>query len=126
MQRAAAPLPRRYRHLTAVFLQYPHRSLIQARERHIRDASRHQRHAIPPFALGRKRFADLAEEEWRLRGREKLFQPPKFPQQLPQTGAAHQFLQTAGLVQIRAGPGGRHQTRRLQQFSKNELPHRPR
>ena len=69
VQRAAAALSGGHNHLAAVLLQHAHRGLVQPRERDIGDAARHQRHAVAPLAFGGKRLADLAEEEWRLRGR---------------------------------------------------------
>ena len=113
VQRAAAALPGGHDDLAAVLLQHADRRFVQARERHVGDASRHQGHAVPALPLGGKRAADLAEEEGRIGGWRELFEIAQASQQFEEAHAADQRLHPARLVEVQHGAGNRSSWRAI-------------
>ena len=125
VQRAAAGLGRGDHDFATILLKHPYCRLIQPRERNIRDATRHHRHPIFPFALRWERLPDLAEKKWNLyRGRQG-FPVAKRSQQFHQPGDAQHFLQSADLIHIKHRSRGGQQHRRGQQFPEYEVSYRP-
>ena len=122
VQGAATALALRHHHLAAVALQHAHRGLIQARETDVGDAPGEKRHAIFALAFRRKRAADLAEEERRLRGRCELLQIAQAAQEPQLSQPARQRLESTHLEKVEQRAGHRKGSARLQQLHEYQMP----
>ena len=122
VQGAATALARGNGHVAAVLLQHADGGLIEAREAHVGDAAREERHAMAARAFGGERAADLSEKERRLGGGRQLGQVAQ-PAQQPGGGQrAQQSLQPAGLVEIEHHAGQGKEGGRFQESVQQQPP----
>jgi hypothetical protein len=122
VQRSAATLAFGYDYFAAVALQHPDRCFVQAREAHVRDAARQQRHSVPPLSLRRKCAADLAEEERRLGGWRHYCQIAQRPEELDVVKRSNQRSQSARFVEVEQRAGRGQRRARLQQVYIKQAP----